>query len=288
MHKMTTNSNLKYDQRNKDIKCEAPLGLSGCTVNNHQLRQTLFMTILKTLLSLAFLTPVISHAKLFRNSYVSFELPVKWDCSLVDTEWVCRNTDIGQQRDKEAIIILTAKEVGPADSFQAYEAHLKAQKILPSSAGQAVRSQILNVTQRQINGHPWVDGMHLNSEVRDYYTRYLATVKDRIAVLVTFSAHKLHYSKYTSDFFRAIESLRVLSTRGLMNSQTLGSVRPGSETLGANIQTALPADFGEDLPEEGSGGSGSGSTQMILAVAVLLGAIGAYLLLKKNKKESYR
>lgn len=237
-------------------------------------------------LALLLLAPV-AEAKMFRNSYISFELPAKWECVLNETEWVCRNTDTAGQKDKEAIIILTAKEVGPSDSLAAYEGYLKTPRTLPSTLGTPIQSQVKSVMQKQINGHVWIDGMHLSSEVRDYYTRYLATVKDRIAILVTFSAHMLHYTKYSSDFFRAVETLHVLNTRNLFNSsQTMASVRPGAETLGANIQSAIPTDFGEDLPEEGSGGGGdSGTMNVILALAIILGAGGAYLMLKGKRKK---
>ena len=51
--------------------------------------------------------------------------------------------------------------------------------------------------------------MHLGSEIPNYYTRYLAAVKGRVAVLVTFSAHKKYYTKYSGQFFEAIKTLRV-------------------------------------------------------------------------------
>ena len=56
---------------------------------------------------------------------------------------------------------------------------------------------------------PWVDGMHDGSEVTGYFTRYMVTVREKVAVLVTFSAHKEHFSKYSEDFRMAIDSLRV-------------------------------------------------------------------------------
>ncbi|RYZ85297.1 MAG: outer membrane protein assembly factor, partial [Proteobacteria bacterium] len=53
---------------------------------------------------------------------------------------------------------------------------------------------------------------HLSSEVQNYFTRYLASIKGRIAVLVTFSAHKQFYTKYSQDFFKAVSTLRVIET----------------------------------------------------------------------------
>lgn len=229
---------------------------------------------------------LLSHAAQaarFRNSYVSFELPNKWRCELIDTEWVCRNGEPGDKL-KEAIIILTAKEVGPSDSLPAYDIHLKTPRTLPSALGTPTQSQILNVTQRKINNHVWVDGMHLSSEVRDYYTRYVATTKDKIAILVTFSAHKLHYSRYVNDFFKAIESLQVLNTRNLVNAGP-GTGGGGDGTLGpiGGIDPGMGPDSGEEFPEEGSGGSDS-TTLAILAIAAMLAAFGVFLLTRKKKR----
>ncbi len=241
------------------------------------------ITALMIFTAVSLLVSISAEAKLFRNSYVSFELPNQWDCKLTDTEWVCRFENPTRSESKEAVVILTAKEVGPVDNLQAYDSYLKTPKQIASALGTPMRSSPINVLQRQINGHLWVDGMHGNSEVRDYYTRYLATVKDQIAVLVTYSAHKTAYAKYSSDFFRSVQSLRVLNTKNLLNQQTMASSSAGAGgggTYGIGGAGLLPADMGEDLPEEGSGGGGATST--ILAVAVLLAAGGIYLLMKRK------
>jgi hypothetical protein len=237
-------------------------------------------------LILAFSTT--AHAKLFKNAYVSFELPDKWDCVLEQTEWVCRPNaqDIAQQ----AIIILTAKEVGPNDSLPQYMTHLKAPRAIASRSGQPMQSQVMKVEQRNIANQPWIDGMHLGSEVQNYYTRYLATTKDKIAVLVTFSAHKLAYTKFSNDFFRAIESLRVVATKSLLSGNGSGvGGGPGSETLGINSGIGLGGD-GEPPPEEGAGGKGAGikAVRNILGLAVILAAIGIFLVLKRGKKKKKR
>lgn len=236
-------------------------------------------------LGLSLLAPLSTEAKTFRNAYVSFDLAERWDCTLEQTEWVCR-TGGGTGDNREAIIILTAKEVGPSDSLTAYEAHLKTPRSIFSRTGQPVQSQILKVEQRNINQHPWVDGMHLASEVPNYFTRYLATTKDKIAVLVTFSAHKAHYSKYSTDFYRAIESLRVIATKSLMGGAGAGGVGiPGSDMLGSgNAGGGL--GFGDELPEEGSGGRGGDTaTKLVMALAALLLIGGLYMVLRKKKKK---
>jgi hypothetical protein len=236
--------------------------------------------------ALAVLAPNESAtAKTFRNAYVSFELADRWDCALEQTEWVCR-TSPGPTDSREAMIILTAKEVGPSDSLNAYQQHLKTPRSIFSRSGQPIQSRILKVEQRNINQHAWIDGMHEASEIPNYYTRYLATTKDKIAVLVTFSAHKNHYSKYSSDFYRAIESLRVIATKNLMGGGAGGAGGvgiPGAGMLGSSNTGSM--GIGEELPEEGSGGGSDVTTKAAMALAALLLLGGLYLVLGKKKKK---
>jgi hypothetical protein len=241
--------------------------------------------LLRNALATGFVLVAVSlpaQAKVFRNAYVSFELPDRWDCALEQTEFVCKTSNPGLDS-REAIIVLTAKEVGPMDNLTAYEQHLKTPRTIASRLGQPLQSQVLKVEQRKIAQQPWVDGFHLASEIPSYYTRYLATTKDKIGILVTFSAHKLHYTKYSSDFFRAIESLRVTVSKSLLTGQGGGSAIPGSEIMGSGMQGGFAE--GDGLPEEGSGSGTGSSTSMILGFAVVIGAVGAFLMLKRRKRK---
>lgn len=231
----------------------------------------------------ALLAAPSAQAKRFRNAYVSFELPKNWDCKLEGAEWVCESTYTKKVR--EAIIILTAKEVGPADTLSAYEAHLKTPRMVPGKDGAPQRSQVLHVKKRLIAGHLWIDGMHLGSEVGPYFSRYLATIKERIAILVTFSAHKEHYTKYSQDFLAAINSLRVVATKDLLSKRDRpDDVRRSNETIGAPIGNHIPLlGEGESMPAENSGGSDL-FVNLIL-IALILGAIGGYLYIKTSKKQ---
>jgi LPXTG-motif cell wall-anchored protein len=244
------------------------------------LRFRIFLSALILLLAPADLT-----AKTFRNAYVSFELADRWDCTLEQTEWVCR-TNPGPTDSREAIVILTAKEVGPADTMTAYEQHLKTPRSIFARSGQPIQSRVLKVEQRLINQHPWIDGMHEASEIPNYFTRYLATTKDKIAILVTFSAHKTHYAKYSQDFFRAIESLRVIATKNLMGGAGTGAGGvgiPGADMFGSNNTGAF--GMAEEMPQEGSGKGTDTVTQAAMALAVLLLVGGLYMILRKKKKK---
>lgn len=235
--------------------------------------------------ALGLLLSVTAHAKVFRNAYVAFELPDIWKCALEHTEWVCRSEV--EKDSKEAIIILTAKEVGPTDTMQAYTQHLNTPQQSAFKAGSTSISKITIPPKNVlINNQNWVDGLHLGSEIPNYYTRYLATIKDKIAILVTFSAHTSVYAKYSQDFFKAIQSLRVVATGNLLSKVDMGPLRPGSETIGASINAAIPADMAGT--EEGSGesdatGKGAKTKNLFFGLALVLAAIGGYIFMKSRK-----
>jgi hypothetical protein len=221
-----------------------------------------------------------AHAKRFRNAYVSFELPPNWDCKLEGAEWVCENTYSKKQ--KEAIIILTAKEVGPSDTIAAYMTHLTTPRTLPGKGGVPTNSKVINVTQRTIGNQLWVEGMHEGSEVTAYFTKYMATIKDRIAILVTFSAHKEHFSKYANDFRSAIESLRVVATGDLLRDHGSGDSPHG--TIGAPIGQTLPSfEGGGDMagPEDESRASKKYTKYLLFAL--IFAAAGGYLFIRSKK-----
>jgi hypothetical protein len=239
-----------------------------------------FRVLLITLMTLCCMS---AHAKRFRNAYVSFELPPNWNCKLEGSEWVCENDFSGKT--KEAIIILTAKEVGPTDTLAAYLAHLQTPRMIAGAKGQLIKSQVIHVKERMIANQMWVDGMHLGSEVGPYFTRYLATIKERIAILVTFSAHKEHFTKYSGDFIRAVESLRVVATRDSLGDRGGGGVGGGSsETIGAPIGQGVSQIPTDGLPTEGSGRGKKLSLINLLLLAVILGAIGFYIYWKSKNK----
>lgn len=221
-----------------------------------------------------------AQAKVFRNAYIAFEMPETWKCNLEQTEWVCRSEQTKES--KEAIIILTAKEVGPTDTFALYESHLNSPIALTGRGGSGESKIVYKAKSVQINDQTWIDSLHLGSEVGNYFTRYLATIKDKIAILVTFSAHKQYYTKYSQDFFKAVMSLRVIASKNLLMKPELGPIRPGSETLGGPIGSAMPADM---LQGDGMEEAKGGNKTMLLLGALILAALGAIIFLRAKKKK---
>ncbi len=170
---------------------------------------------------------VLSNAKMFRNAYLAFELPEGWNCNLEATEWLCRNQE--PKSSKEAIIIFTAKEVGPTDSLSIYEQTINIPRTVIDKTGKSVVSTVMmKAKQTKINDQLWVDGMQKGSEIPNYFTRYVATLKEKIAILVTFSAHADYFAKYSTDFFKAIQSLRVIASKNLLAQPSGNSGAPNT------------------------------------------------------------
>ena len=236
------------------------------------------------LLSLPFLIPLVTQAKLFTNTYVSFELPPNWSCKITESEWVCGS----QIKDKssQAIIILTAKERGPADTLASYKAHLGRPKSVLQKGSSVMRSaKVLHVKERSIANQVWVDGIHQGSEVPNFYTRYLATVKGRLAIILTFSAHKKHYTKYSHDFLKTIESIRVVASEKLLSDK-----RPSDHHQINNQQEWFPVNIPNQIktiePLPDGAPEKNKSSDIILAAILLLGATGFYFFIKKRGKKS--
>lgn len=223
---------------------------------------------------------LVSNAKVFRNAYISFEMPDTWSCKLEQTEWVCRSEQSKESR--EAIIILTAKEAGPTDSIALYEAHLDKAIQAQYKGGQSGFSKkIYKPKTVSITDQQWVDGLHLGSEVRNYYTRYLATIKDKIAILVTFSAHHQHYAKYANDFFNTIKSLKVIATKDLLAKPDSSQFRNSADTFGSGISGAFPTDMqSADSHDESSDNS---QQKIFLGLAILLATAGVFYFIKKKR-----
>jgi hypothetical protein len=161
-----------------------------------------------------YLTP--SQAAKFANQFAEFELPPQWQCNLEGAEWVCQSTVESKKR--EAIIILAAKLKGDQDSLDQYLAYLKNAKVYSSVQGKPITSEPKYAKTIEINGQVWVDSLHGDSEIPGFFTRYLATVKADIGVLITYSVNKKKYQEYIQDFDNLAKTLKVFRRAGGINA----------------------------------------------------------------------
>lgn len=232
--------------------------------------------------TLTFFTSQAGHAAKFANQFVEFELPPQWQCNLEGAEWVCQNTN--DIKKKDAIIVLAAKLKGDQDSLDQYLTYLKAAKTYTSIQGKPVKSEPKYAKTVNLNGQPWVDSLHMESEIPGFYTRYLATIKQDIGVLVTYSINKAKYQQYLDDFDTMVKTLKVFRKAGGIN------VAPQNTNLFQNTQ--IPANVGTDTIFPGGaqtvqGGADSkpkSNQQKLPLPLILIGvALVGFLVWKKRK-----
>lgn len=142
-------------------------------------------------------------AERYENGYFAFERPQGWKCNREDTEIVCE-PQLPKGQPADAIMIITAKISGPQDTLAAYQDHLAHDPTATGSGTIFIPPKIVT-----INGTLWVDATLYGSELRDYFTRYLATSRDGIAVLFTFSAHRSRYEALVGAALQAVYTLEL-------------------------------------------------------------------------------
>ena len=228
-----------------------------------------------------------SQAAKFANQFVEFELPPQWQCSLEGAEWVCQNSN--ESKKKDAIIVLAAKLKGDQDSLDQYLTYLQAAKTFNSVQGKPVKSDPKYAKTINLNSQPWVDSLHLESEIPGFYTRYLATVKQDIGVLVTYSINKTKYQQYFGDFENMVKTLKVFRKTGGINvapqtgnlfqgPQITANVTGDSVFPGTQIQGGAPEAQNHDSAKS------KGKLPLPLPVLILLVGAAIILLFLRKKK----
>ncbi len=151
----------------------------------------------------------------FLTPYMEMTMADGWRCQWDGTEGVCQKRLEGQERDRAAIAIFTAKYRGPMDAFACYEQELRRPRTLDGREGsRPVRSTLEHLQMRRIGTYTWMDGLVFQSEIANYFTQYLATMTSRIAILVTFSVHRKHLDAHLSDVESMIDKIRIYEPGG--------------------------------------------------------------------------
>jgi hypothetical protein len=225
---------------------------------------------------------ITAQAKLFTSQYCQFELPLGWVCSLEGSEYVCQSTN--EERKKEAIIILAAKIRGEQDTLRDYQTYLKKTKTFQIPGGKTQISDPKYTEKKVINGHQWIDSLHLASEIPGFYTRYLATVKEDLGIAVTFSVAKDLYSTYAEVFDRVINSLRVFRQAkvALKNFKFKRDEKNFEDVTFVADGEKLDISRGRVRAQKKKSSEDDSTLYILFAVA----ALGGYMFLNKNKKKA--
>jgi hypothetical protein len=135
------------------------------------------------------------------------------------------------------------------------------------------------VKDLDISGKPWVDSLHLASEIPDFYTRYLATVESDLGILVTFSVRKDKYDEYAPDIENMVKSMRAFRKPGDVNMGAGGGSMDGVDP-NATIFNSTEGTVKKKAPTGGGGDAG----MMILLLLVVVGG-GAFFIWKKKQQK---
>jgi hypothetical protein len=141
-----------------------------------------------------------------RTPSFEFELAPGWQCRREGAETSCYPTD---KKPSAAVIIFAVKLRNKDDTLAAYRQHLETPQKRPDTDGSpGSLSTIRFVRQRELGGREWMEALHVDSELRNWETYYLATVTSFVAIVVTLSAHKDYTDRYIDQLRDMIKTLK--------------------------------------------------------------------------------
>lgn len=221
-----------------------------------------------------------------KTQYVSFDHPEGWLCELSQGVFICQSKTEPER--KESIVLSIATIASEWDSLENYEEYLKRPKTIQDDAGKELTSKVTYTRKRNINGTQWIDSLQYNSELPGFWARYLATVQNKLAILITYIVSDDMYGKLAPIFEKMVASLKPNAEFDL--TSVTKQPMPGSEILGkaGGPQTDL---FKERLNKKDGGapksvpeGDGGGTNPLTLLGIVVVILLAAVVIIKRAKK----
>ncbi|MCB0384905.1 MAG: hypothetical protein KDD43_05885 [Bdellovibrionales bacterium] len=209
-----------------------------------------------------------AQAKVMQTAYLSFNIPDTWDCRREDAfAYSCRPN--ATKKVQDAIIIISAKEAGPEDTFASFQKYLNVPRTLNIAGSTPQVSRVQYVRLIQVNKQGWADGAHLNSEIQGYFTRYLATVKEKLSVLITLSAAQNRWKTFEQDFATVVNSLKLTDNQTILQQPyTLGQApQPQGQLPAGGAQLTPPPGAQASVPAKDK----PNYTLMLLAALAVIG-----------------
>jgi len=236
------------------------------------------MKSLRIVVSLGLLmSSVSSFAKTFKTEFIRFELPANWSCKQEELDWVCQPDNLAER--SEAILAVVVKSMNETDDTLAkYEEVLGTPRAMRDLLGNAYTSKVNYVKQRTIKGHPWVDALLFGSEIPGFFTRNVASTKDKVAGLISYSVAESVYPKYAGMMDTMLESLEIY-----FDPKAYNDLMSKGPLLGRNkrgVGRGAPVAIADDPNAKKSGG---GDSTMVIG-AVLLVGVALYIAWKKKQR----
>ena len=231
----------------------------------------------------------LSPAFALKTAYVSFDHPEGWRCELSQGVWICQSTAENDRR--ESVVLSIATRATEWDTVDNYLQYLQKPRTIQDEQGKPIESKVTYARKRDINGVTWVDSLQVNSELPGFWSRYIATVQNKLAILITYVVSEENYQRLAPQFERMVASLRPNAEFDLNIASKQGDAPlPGADKLGplqANIlkerlrpaSTSLKANE-ESAPEE----SDESSPWTLVGALVFLVAAVAWVVKRRRKK----
>jgi hypothetical protein len=194
----------------------------------------------KTLSSFLFLASlfysVASHAEPTQYGPVTIDMPTGWSCQTEDPNMIC--LDESGSTEKTSALVISYKRKSPEDDLVVYKDQLSRPRQLQTGEI-SVPSQVIEIKSTVISDTTWIEGVHLNAEVTDYYTHYYATVTGDWAVLTSVSIHKDSYADQLPALKLSIQNIKLNPHFQLLTGGTSGTANSGNQLDGTPAATPL-------------------------------------------------
>lgn len=215
-----------------------------------------------------------TFAKPFANDFIEFDLPDSWSCAPYADVWTCKPLEPSKQKD--IIVVMSFAAQGQKDSMEYYLDYFSNSIV---SRITEKNSEPKYTKYKEILGQNWVDSLHENSEVRDFYTRYLSTIKSGRAILLSITVDKNKYNPYMNELYRMVEGMKLRMTMPAAAPTTgiVGLLGDRIRDLGVKKTTEVvkPVEI-EKLKEEKS--------WLVPAIIALVVFIAVFVILKIRKR----
>lgn len=238
----------------------------------------------KTFLALVLLASPAAFG--LKTAYVSFDHPDGWRCELSQGVWICQSTLEGERR--ESVVLSIATMATEWDTVDNYLDYLKKPRTITDDQGKAIESKVTYARKRDINGITWVDSLQVNSELPGFWSRYVATVHNKLAILITYVVSQEQYQRLAPQFERMVASLKPNAEFDLNIATKQGETPlPGATKLGP-LQTNILKDRLRPAspPVETEESDEGSSTSTLLLLLAVVG--GAYWYVRRKRKNAKR
>ena len=233
---------------------------------------------------LAVLLTVFSlQAKPIANNFIEMSVPDDWACAqYAGEQWTCMPMD--PVKAKEAIVVFSFAEQSPADSMKFFYDYLNNSLTMTDPVTKKTEKSVpKNMQYKDIQGQTWVDSLHLSHAVPNYYTRYLATMKDGRSVLVSVTVDKSKYNLYMSILYKMVESMRLRVAAPSVPMET-----GLSGLLGQKVKEAKEKKTSIPLPAPQEKSRLSAVILSVLAALIVFILLYRYIKKRRNRRGQRR